>query len=74
MNKDEKILKDSYCLLFIGAFLCLIAIMLMYGAKNMFSNIVTIINPLGCIVLFFGFCIIGFSMIRLLYKITSTKR
>lgn len=74
MNKDEKILKDSYCLLFIGVFLCLIAIMLMYGTKNMFSNIATIINPLGCIALFFGFCIIGFSMISLLYKITSIKK
>lgn len=74
MNTNVKILKDSYRLLFTGAFLCLIAMVLMYGTKGTFSNIATIINTLGCIVLFFGFGTIGFSMIRLLYKMEKAKK
>lgn len=72
MNKDEKkILKNSYRILFIGTFLCIIDIMLMIGTKSipLPLNIGAILNAFEDIVLIFGFCTIGFSMVYLIVSI-----
>lgn len=74
MNKNEKILKDSYRFLFAGAFLCLIAIVLMIGIKGMSQIIATMINTLGSIVLILGLCTIGFSMVYFIAGISRSKK
>lgn len=74
MMKNEKILKDSYRFLFAGAFLCLIAIVLMIGIKGMSSIIATMINTLGSIVLILGLCTIGFSMVYFIAGISRSKK
>lgn len=74
MNKNEKILKDSYRFLFAGAFLCLIAIVLMIGIKGMSQVIVTMISTLGSIVLILGLCTIGFSMVYFIAGISRSKK
>ena len=68
MNKDEKILKNSYRILFIGMFLCIIDIMLMIGTKGipLPLNFGAILNTFEDIVLIFGFCTIRFSMVYLI--------
>ena len=74
MNKNEKTLKDSYRFLFAGAFLCLIAIVLMIGIKGMSQVIVTMISTLGSIVLILGLCTIGFSMVYFIAGISRSKK
>ncbi len=74
MNKNEKILKDSYRFLFAGAFLCLIAIVLMIGIKGMSQVIATMISTLGSIVLILGLCTIGFSMVYFIAGISRSKK
>ena len=74
MMKNEKILKDSYRFLFAGAFLCLIAIVLMIGIKGMSQVIATMINTLGSIVLILGLCTIGFSMVYFIAGISRSKK
>ena len=73
MNQNGKIVKDSYRFLFAGAFLCLIAI-LMIGIKGMSSIIVTMISTLGSIVLILGLCTIGFSMVYFITGISRSKK
>lgn len=77
MNKNEKILKDSYRFLFAGAFLCLIAIVLMIGIKgisSIISIIATMISMFGSIVLILGLCTIGFSMVYFIAGISRSKK
>ena len=74
MNKNEKILKNSYRFLFAGAFLCLIAIVLMIGIKGMSQVIATMISTLGGIVLILGFCTIAFSMVHFVAGISRSKK
>ena len=73
MNKNEKILNDSYRFLFTGAFLCLIAIVLMIGIKGMLSILATMISMFGSIVLILGLCTIGFSMVYFIAGISRSR-
>ena len=74
MNQNGKIVKDSYRFLFAGAFLCLIAIVLMIGIKGMSQVIATMISTLGSIVLILGLCTIGFSMVYFIAGISRSKK